>query len=508
MYSNGVQSVISVRDVVKRFAGITALDHVSLDFYPGEVHCLVGENGAGKSTLMKVLAGVYEKDAGEVRYSGEAKVFKSMKDARHSGTAIIFQEPGIVSSLSVAENIFLNNERKFRTAGFLNTRERNKAAEQLLNSVGCDFIDVKSQVSSLPYEEWKIVELARAVSTKDLRVLIVDEATAALGQNGQRMLYEQIRLLKERGVAVLFVSHRLKEIFEIGDRVTVMKDAKVVRTIAVTETTIEELPKLMVGRDISDYYSRLDDGDRGLDMREPLLTVEHLSAGGKLQDISFSLHRGEILGIAGLVDCGMHVLGRALFGIIPFEGRIVVQGRRHDSLTPQQAIDLGIGFVPRERDKEGLVLVHSMSDNIALPNLRQLLPQRLPVFVSDKKKGVLSERYRKELSIRAPSVKTLCYALSGGNRQKVVLGKWLARNVSILIMACPTRGIDVGAKAEIYHLMESLRKKGRGVMMISEELPELLGMSDRILVMKEGRVTWSVTRAENPTEEAIVAHMM
>jgi len=227
-----------------------------------------------------------------------------------------------------------------------------------------------------------------------------------------------------------------------------------------------------------------------------------------LRDISFTLHQGEILGIAGLVACGMHILGRALFGIIPFKGRIAVQGRSYDSLTPQQAIDLGIGFVPRERDKEGLILVHSLSDNIALPSLQKLVPERLPVLVSDKKKGELSDRYRKELLIRAPSVKTICYALSGGNRQKVVLGKWLARSVSILIMACPTRGIDVGAKAEIYHFMESLRKKGRGIIMISEELPELLGMSDRILVMKEGRITWSVMRAESPTEEAIVSHMM
>ena len=390
----------------------------------------------------------------------------------------------------------------------MNTRERNKAGEQLLKYVGCGYINVKSQVSSLPYEEWKIVELARSVSMKDLRVLIVDEATAALGQGGQRMLYAQIRLLKDRGVAVLFVSHRLKEIFEIGDRVTIMKDAKIVRTMAVSETTIEELPKLMVGRDVSDYYSRTDDGHDGEEWGAPLLRVEHLSVGESLREISFALHPGEILGIAGLVDCGMHTLGRALFGIIPFKGRIAVRGQSYESLTPQEAIDLGIGFVPRERDKEGLVLVHSLSDNIALPNLNQLVTERLPVFVSEKKKGQLSDHYRKELSIRAPSARTICYALSGGNRQKVVLGKWLARDVSILIMACPTRGIDVGAKAEIYHLMESLRKKGRGVIMISEELPELLGMADRILVMKEGRITWSVMRAEGPTEEAIVAHML
>jgi len=501
------QSAISVNHVTKRFAGITALDDVSLDFFAGEVHCVIGENGAGKSTLMKIIAGVYKKDAGRVYYSGREIDLKNMREARSLGTAIIFQEPGIVSSLSVGENIFLNDEKRFHVAGFLATWKRNEEAARALREIGRPDIDVQARVVDLPFEDWKIVELARALTTTNLRVLVVDEATAALGQNGQAILFEQIRRLKREGVAILYISHRLKEIFEIGDRITVMKDAKVVTTKEASACRLEELPRLMVGRDVSEYYSR-GATESGPDSGEPVLRVEQLSVADQIHDVSFDLHRGEILGIAGLVGSGMHVLGRALFGAAPFKGRVVVKGQAHTSMTPQRAISLGIGFIPRERDKEGLVLVHSVSDNMALPNLRSLLNDKLPLFVSGRKKRVLAEQFRRELSIKTPSVKLVCNALSGGNRQKVVLAKWLARNVSVLVMACPTRGIDVGAKAEIYSLMEKLREQGVAIIMISEELPELLGMSDRIIIIKEGRIAGTLNRESAPTEEAIAAQMM
>jgi ribose transport system ATP-binding protein len=504
---DSVHPVLAVKNVKKRFAGISALDDVTLDFYPAEVHCVVGENGAGKSTLMKIIAGVHEKDAGEVYYGGKELSVRSLTEARGAGTTILFQEPGIVSSLTVAENIFLNQENKFGIAGFIRTRRRNHAAEALLRSIGSGHINARSQTWTLPYEQWKLVELARAISTNNLRVLIIDEATAALGQDGQKVLFEQIRILKEKGVAILFVSHRLKEIFEIGDRITVMKDGKIVKTMPVSETTIDELPRLMVGRDVREYYSRRDSGSNCSE-NEVLLRVAHLSVEGELEDVSFTLHRGEILGVAGLVGSGMHVLGRVLFGLSHYSGRIEIKGKVVDSMTPVRAIDHGIGFVPRERDKEGLILVHSLDDNMALPNLSRLRARGLPLLVSDKKKRALSEKYIKELSIRAPSVKTICNALSGGNRQKVVLGKWLARQVAILVMACPTRGVDVGAKAEIYRLMESLREEGRGIIMISEELPELLGMSDRIIVIKEKRIAKTISRGEKPTEEKIAANML
>ena len=501
------QPVIAVRKVEKRFAGVTALDGINLEFFPGETHCVVGENGAGKSTLMKIIAGVYRKDAGEVFYAGAAADVRDMRDARLLGTAIIFQEPGIVASLTVAENIFLNDDAQFCFAGFLNTRRRNRAAAEALRQVGCDHIDVATRVADLPYEDWKIVELARAVLTKNLRVLVVDEATAALGQNGQEMLFTQIRRLKSEGVAVLYVSHRLKEIFEIGDRITVMKDSRVVTTMPASECVPDELPRLMVGRPVSEYYRRQEGSPPA--SGEPVIEVEHLSVGDQLKDVSFALYPGEIVGIAGLVGCGMHVLGRALFGAAPYQGRLIVRGHAYASMTPRRAIHLGVGFVPRERDKEGLILFHSLSDNVALPNLENLTrPGSAGAIVSARKKHDLAERYRSELQIRAPSVNLACNALSGGNRQKVVLAKWLAREVSILVMACPTRGIDVGAKAEIYALIERLRESGLAIVMISEELPELLGMSDRILVMKEGRVEATLRRDAKPTEEAIASKMM
>ncbi|HTX73552.1 MAG TPA: sugar ABC transporter ATP-binding protein [Rectinemataceae bacterium] len=500
--------IVAARDIVKRFGGITALDGVSLDFYPGEVHCIVGENGAGKSTLVKIIAGVYRRDGGAISYDGTVHDLKTTTEARSRGTAIVFQEPGIISSLTVAENIFLNEEGRFRLGGFLNTWARNAAAAEALRSVGCERVDVRVRVADLPYEDWKIVELARAAITKDLRVLVVDEATAALGQDGQEMLFAQIRALKQRGIAVIYISHRLHEIFAIGDRITVMKDAKIVTTMPASGCKLEDLPRLMVGRDVSEYYSRTDAGVPGAERGPAVLEVRDLSVGNEVKNVSFSLHRGEILGVAGLVGSGMHALGRALFGAVPYKGTIIVHGKPHTSLTPRKAINLGIGFVPRERDKEALVLLHSIVDNVALPNLRTLVSDRLKIFVSEKKKTALAERYRKELLIRTPSVKLNCAALSGGNRQKVVLAKWLARNVSVLVLACPTRGIDVGAKAEIYALMELLRERGLSVVMISEELPELIGMSDRILVMKEGHISGEVVRDVKVTEEAIAGQML
>ena len=481
---------------------------MNLDFYPGEVHCVVGENGAGKSTLVKIIAGVYHKDAGDVLYDGRKAEVVDTREARRLGTTIVFQEPGIVSSLSVAENIFLNDEAQFEVAGLLNVWRRRRAAREALHDVGCDRIDVETRVADLPYEDWKIVELARAVATKKLRVFVVDEATAALGQDGQDMLFRQIRRLRDQGVAVLYISHHLKEVFDLGDRITVMKDGRVVVTMPVGESSLEELPALMVGRNVGEYYCRQDDAAAST-AGAVVLKAEGLSVPRQLEDVSFELRAGEILGVAGLVGSGMHALGRALFGAAPFSGRLVVHGEVCASMTPRRAIQLGIGFVPRERDKEALVLYHSMIDNIALPNLENLTHAGAGRFVvSEKKKSDLTERFRQSLGIRSRSARSICQSLSGGNRQKVVLAKWLARNVSILVMACPTRGIDVGAKAEIYALLEKLREEGLAIIMISEELPELLGMSDRILVIKEGRVAAELRRDMKPTEELIASRMM
>jgi len=467
------------------------------------VHCVVGENGAGKSTLMKVIAGIIPKDKGQIFYLEHQIEPKSVWDMFNRGIGIILQEPGLVGSLTVAENLFLGREHLFEIAGVLNQKARIATAREILEAIGVDFIDPRSLVSNLPYEEWKLVELARAVSNENLRVLIVDEATAALSVDGQKILFDQILKLKKQGVAILFVSHRLKEVFEIGDRITVMKDAKVVRTLLPSETDQESLPAMMVGRNIEHYYR---DDEEESSSSDVALEVRDLHVPNHVYGVTFKLWKGEILGIGGLVGSGMHVLAKTLFGLLPYNGQVFVNGQEVRISSPVDAIRLGIGFLPRERDKEGLILLHSVKDNIALPNLDKVSLARF--LIKHWRKTEVAEFFKGRLSIRTPNVKTPCMNLSGGNRQKVVVAKWLARDVDVFIMDCPTRGIDVGAKAQIYRLMEELKSRGKAILMISEELPELIGMSDRILIFKEGKIAASFKRSEKVSEEEVVKCMV
>lgn len=500
------EPIIKVKNIKKKFGGIKALDGVSIDFYPGEVHCIVGENGAGKSTLVKIIAGTYSKDEGEINYLGKNVEPKSMWDMFQQGISIIFQEPGLIESLTVAENIFLNRENQFLKMGILSISERNKLAEKALKEIGIDAIDVTKKVATLLYGRWKLIELSRAVSNKNLKILIVDESTAALSVNGQKILFQQIDKLKRKGIAILYISHRLNEVFELGDRITVMKDAKIVKTLYVNETNVNDLSKMMVGREIKDYY-RTDVEEKY--HSDVLLSVKNLNIKNQVKNINFNLHSGEILGIGGLVGSGMHVLGKALFGIIPHKGEICIRGNKLEQLNPVNAIKMGMAYVPRERDKEGLILIHSIKDNIALPNMDQLTKKYKTNFiVSHLIKSELAKKYKDELGIRVSDVDFLCSTLSGGNRQKVVLSKWLARNSDIFIFACPTRGIDIGVKAQVYRLMEDLKSQGKGIVMISEELPELIGMSDNIMIFKEGEIVKTFKRSEQPSEEEIVASMV
>lgn len=497
--------ILSVKDIQKAFGGVRALEGVSVDFYPGEVHCVVGENGAGKSTLMKIISGILKRNAGEITYFGKSVEPKSMWDMSRQGIGMILQEPGLIGSLTVAENLFLNREEMFSTLGVLQKGKRNRAAAEALERIGVDSIDVTKRMTTLPYGQWKLIELARALSHEALKVLVIDEATAALSIDGQEILFKQIAQLKRRGIAVMFVSHRLKEVFDIGDRITVMKDAKVVDTILPGDTSLTELPKMMVGRDIEHYYR--DDKEESYDS-EVLLSVRNIGV-KQVKDVSLDLHRGEILGIGGLVGSGMHDLGRALFSSVSHKGEIYIRGDKVRIANPVNAIKLGIGYIPRERDKEGLVPMHSIKDNIALPNLHKIMSKFMKkLFISRRLKKMLAEKFKTILQIKAPTVDVSCLSLSGGNRQKVVLAKWLARDVEIFILACPTRGVDVGAKAQIYRLMEELKHQGKGVVMISEELPELIGMSDNIIIFKRGHVAKTFKRSDQPSEEEIVMSMV
>ena len=500
------EPVIKVKDIKKRFGSIIALDGVSVDFYPGEVHCVVGENGAGKSTLVKIIAGTYIKDEGEINYFGKNVEPKNMWDMFQQGISIIFQEPGLIESLTVAENIFLNRENQFLKLGILSISERNKLAGKALKEIGIDNIDVTKKVRTLPYGVWKLIELSRAVSNKNLKVLIVDESTAALSINGQKILFQQIYKLKRKDIAILYISHRLNEVFEIGDRITVMKDAKIVKTLLVSETNVKDLSRMMVGREIKDYYRTDIEENYSSDV---LLSVKNLNIKGQVKNINFDLHNGEILGVGGLVGSGMHILGKALFGIVPHKGEIRIKNKKLRQLNVVNSIKLGMAYVPRERDKEGLILMHSVKDNISLPNMDQVTKKYMTGFiVSHSIKNKIAQKYKKELDIRVSDVNHLCLTLSGGNRQKVVLSKWLARNTDIFIFACPTRGIDVGAKSQIYRLMEKLKSQGKAILMISEELPELIGMSDNIMIFKGGEIVKTFKRSEQPSEEEIVMSMV
>lgn len=498
--------VLEVRNIKKRFGGITALDGVSLDFYPGEIHCIVGENGAGKSTLMKIIAGTYLKNEGEIIYLGERIEPKNMWHMFQQGISIIFQEPGLIESLSIAENIYLNREKQFLHMGILSISERNKLAENALRKISIEDIDVSKIMTSIPYERWKLVELARAVSNNNLKILIVDEATAALPIEGQKILFEQLTKLKRKGIAILYISHRLKEVFDIGDQITVMKDAKIVKSSCTEETNMEDLTRTMVGRELKSYYRIDTEGNYKSDV---LLSVKDINIKRNVKNVNFDLHAGEILGIGGLVNSGMHDLGKALFGVISCKGEIYIKGKKTENLNPVKAIQLGLAYLPRERDKEGLILIHSLTDNIALPNLNKVYVKYMKnIFISKFLKKKLAEEYKNELDIRVPDVNYACTKLSGGNRQKVVLAKWLARNVDIIIFDCPTRGIDVGVKAQVYRLMEKLKTQGKGIIMISEELPELIGMSDNIMIFREGEVTKTFNRSKLPLEEEIVSYMV
>jgi len=498
--------IIKVKNIKKTFGGIKALDGVSIDFYPGEVHCIVGENGAGKSTLAKIIAGTYRKDEGEINYFEKNIEPKSMWDMFKQGISIIFQEPGLIESLTVAENIFLNRENQFLKMGILSISERNKLAEKALKEIGTSDIDVTKKVGTLPYGIWKLIELSRAISNKNLKILIVDESTAALSINGQKTLFQQIDKLKRKGIAILYISHRLNEVFELGDRITVMKDAKIVKTLHVSETNVKDLSRMMVGREIKDYYRTDVEENYSSDV---LLSVKNVSIKGEVKNINFNLHSGEILGIGGLVGSGMHILGKALFGLIPYKGEIRIKNNKLEQLNPINSIKMGMAYVPRERDKEGLILMHSVKDNISLPNMDQVTKKyKTSFFISHSIKSKIAKNCKKELDIRVSDVNCLCLTLSGGNRQKVVLSKWLTRNTDIFIFACPTRGIDVGAKAQIYRLMEKLKSQRKAILMISEELPELIGMSDNIMIFKEGEVVRTFKRSEQPSEEEIVMSMI
>lgn len=484
---NTVEDVIlSVQNLTKVYPGVTALNRVSVDFRRGEVHALCGENGAGKSTFIKAIAGAIEPTEGTIEIEGKRYSAITPAQSRGHGVEVIYQEFNLVPDMSISENIFLGGRvSSKRTVDYKGMRE---ATVKLFSEFGLN-IDPDAEVKELSPALQQLVEILKAVS-KNVRILIMDEPTAPLTVSEVEILYDIVDRLKKRGVTIIYISHRLEEVFRLTDRVTVFKDGCYVDTVKTSETDRAGLIRMMVGHDVENEFAA--QGNASIDP-EVVLKVENLSGNG-VHDVSFELHRGEILGLAGLVGCGRTEIMQVLYGAVRKEsGRVLLNGKEVRIRSPKDAIDAGIGMIPEDRKNHGVFLTQSISWNISFPKLKEL--SRFTI-VNKKAERQLAERYEKTLDIRTPSLEQSAGNLSGGNQQKVVIAKTLAAGTKIIIFDEPTRGIDVGAKSEIYKLMHSLIAEGHSIIMISSEMDELLGMSDRLVVLCEGRMMGTLEKNE------------
>jgi ribose transport system ATP-binding protein len=485
--------ILQMQRIGKTFPGVVALEDVDFDLRRGEVHILLGENGAGKSTLMKILSGAYQKTSGQILLNRQPVEIRNPKHAQELGISIIYQELNLVPQLGAAENLFLGRE-VMRAPGVLDRRSMEREAGRILSELGVR-LDVRRPVRELSIAKQQMVEVAKAVSL-DAQIMIMDEPTSALSEREIGELFARIRRLKAAGVSIVYISHRMEELFEIGDRVTVLRDGHNAGTYEIRDVTKADLIRLMVNREMTNQFPKV-----GAVRGDEALRVEKLCRRGVLNEISFTLYRGEVLGIAGLLGAGRTELARAIFGADSIDsGSIFIRGKRCELRSPRHAINAGIGFLTEDRKAQGLILQLSIKENICLPNLGRY--SRFGI-VRAREETQTADHYVRELRIKTPGISQRAINLSGGNQQKVVLGKWLSSHADIFIFDEPTRGIDVGAKAEIYTLINQLTASGVAVLMISSELREILGMSDRILVMHQGRITGQFT-AEEATQEKIL----
>jgi ribose transport system ATP-binding protein len=486
-----MNKLLEMREIVKQYPGVLALDKVSIDLRPGEVHCLVGENGAGKSTLMKILSGAVKKDKGEIFINNEKAEYNSPSESGVLGISIIYQDFKLVPELSAAANIFLG--REIKDLFFLNKKEMNIKAQEIISELG-EALDVTQPVYRLSTAERQIIEIARSIISNS-KIIAMDEPTAPLTNKEIKTLFEVIRKLKVNGVGVIYISHRLDEIFDIGDRVSVLRDGRLIHSADMKDVTKNDLIKLMVGRELANEYPR----NKAVKGNE-ILRVENLSS-ARLNDISFSLNKGEVLGIAGLAGAGRSELVRAIFGADSISsGKTYIDEKEVKISSPKEAIDRGIALLTEDRNLFGLFMNFSIRENISVSSLGNMLKG---IFIDRQRETSAAEKQFEQLRIKAHSVETSVEALSGGNRQKVVLGRWLETNSNILIFDEPTAGIDVGVKFEIYNLINALAERGKGVIVISSELPELMGISDRIIVMCEGRITGMLLHEEADQEKIL-----
>ena len=491
--------------ICKYFGPTIALDHVDLSVYRGEIMGLIGENGSGKSTISSIASGMQPANAGEMFFKGKPHKPATMIDGLASGIGMIVQESGVVPGITVAENIFLGDERKFRRGLVIDRKRMNQEAAKALERIGFTDIAPDTPTMVLDLQQRKLVEVAKVMFAEP-ELLIVDETTTALSQSGRETLYSVMRQMRGEGKSVMFISHDLQELMDVCDRLTVLRDGKLIATVEHDEFDENQIKQYMVGRKVSEHYYREDYGKPVSD--EVVLSIRNLTTGyGLLRDFSLDLHRGELVGIGGLSHCGMHELSKAVFGDTPVIAGEVVHVPTGDRITsPIVAMAHGLGYVSNDRDKEALVLNASIRDNIVSAGLDKL-KNKLALISPRKEKAYVREQVD-SLSIKCTGIDQPVQYLSGGNKQKVVFGKWVGRESEILILDCPTRGVDIGVKTAMYQLMEDMLSDGKSIIMISEELTELIGMSDRLIILKDGITAGCFTRSPDLSEGDIINVMI
>lgn len=484
--------ILELKGITKIFPGVKALDNVQFQLKPGEVHALMGENGAGKSTFIKVITGVHKAEEGEMFLEGEKVNFKGPRDAQAAGIAAVYQHPTSYPDLTVAENIFMGHE--IIKSGMIQWREMNKKAAELLEQLDAEFKPT-AEMGALSVAHQQMVEIAKALSM-NAKIIILDEPTAALTKNESEKLYKIVDKLKEEGVSIIFISHRFEDMYRLADRVTVFRDSQYIGTYDVDGITNADLIKAMVGREISDLFPKPE-----VELGAEVLRVENMSRTGFYKNVSFSVRAGEIIGLTGLVGAGRTEVVESVCGITKADsGKVFLEGKQVHIKKPSDAMKQGIVLLPENRQKEGLILSWGLGDNVMLPTMKKYAKAG---FNDNKKERELAKKLLEEVDTKAVTIFDPASSLSGGNQQKVVVAKALGQEMKVVIMDEPTKGVDVGAKAEIYQIMGDLAKQGYGIVLISSEMPEILGMSDRIIVMCNGRVTGELSRSE-ATQEGIL----
>ena len=496
--------ILEMKHIRKTFASTVALGDVDLNVYPGEIRGLIGENGSGKSTISSIAAGMQKADSGEMRYHGEAWTPVSMIDALSKGIGMIVQESGTIQGVSVAENLFLGETKQFPGPfGTIDRKAMNAKADEALQAIGVKNVSGATPMGALDFQTRKLVEITKVVM-KDPEILVVDETTTALSQEGRSILYTLMKKLRDEGKAVLFISHDLDEIMEVCDTLTVLRDGAIIRHFTKDEFDADAIRTSMIGRELQGDYYRSDYTPSHLE--EVAVKAEHISLGEALQDVSITVYKGEIVGIGGLSHCGMHPLGKILFGAVKPDSGEVVTGDGVKITSETVAMKQAFGYVSKDRDVESLSLTASIRDNIAIAGMEKYAVNNFLMLNSREK--VYVDKQISDLSIKCADRDQAVSQLSGGNKQKVVFGKWIGRGSEVLILDCPTRGVDIGVKRAMYQLMTELKNEGKSIVMISEEMPELMGMSDRLIIMKDGRITHEFARSTSLSDAEIIQYMI